>query len=124
MYKKTIFCVLLFLAFCGCTSTTYEDDIITLGESSDESATSVIELTESDSDVDIIEYTDEDKIIAQWMSNSLTDSEEFDDISDYRYYARALDLDMDFFFRRICGKYFTIPIQLIATEKSKTNAHI
>lgn len=57
----------------------------------------MIELTESDSDVDIIEYTDEDKIIAQWMSNSLTDSEEFDDISDYRYYARALNLDMDFF---------------------------
>lgn len=43
------------------------------------------------------EPTSEEKAVAKWFKNSMKDSEEFTDISDYRYYARALGLDKDYF---------------------------
>ena len=33
--------------------------------------------------------------VAEWFSESMTDAEDFPDIKDYRYYARAVGLDKD-----------------------------
>lgn len=43
------------------------------------------------------EYSDSDKMVIDWFLSGITDSEEFPDINDYRYYARTLGLDMDYF---------------------------
>lgn len=79
---------LLFLSGCSKTS---DDNDVTLGASSSETAateeTAAEEITPLDSDIQI----------AEWFSEDFTDSESFTDMTDYQYYARALGLDKDYF---------------------------
>lgn len=44
-----------------------------------------------------VEYSDSDKMAIDWFIEDLTDSETFSDITDYRYYARTLGLEKDYF---------------------------
>ncbi len=62
-----------------------------------ESITKIEETTVEIQEVDIVEERETDKIVCNWLYNFLTDSEEFTDMYNYRYYARTLGLDKDYF---------------------------
>ncbi len=62
-----------------------------------ESVTEVEETTVETQVENIVEERETDKIVCDWLYKSLTDSEEFTDINNYRYYARTLGLDKDYF---------------------------
>lgn len=77
----------------GNQASTTNESSLTIDESiTVESITEEVIVTES-----VKLYTNEDKRVAQWFYNYLTDAEEFDDITNYQYYARSLGLDKDYF---------------------------
>lgn len=59
-------------------------------------STAETEETEAEPE-EIIEERTTDKIVCDWLYNSLTDYDEFPDRDNYRYYARTLGLDKDYF---------------------------
>lgn len=61
------------------------------------SVTEAEETTAEIQEEETVEERETDKIVCGWLYNSLTDSEEFTDMNNYRYYARTLGLDKDYF---------------------------
>lgn len=97
-YHKLITFVLLSVMVGGCgnnvqnneTPVTTMDTVVS--ESVPESTETAEEIAEEPPEERIT-----DEIICNWMYKSLTDSEEFTDISNYQYYARTLGLEKDYF---------------------------
>ncbi len=97
-YHKLITFVLLSVMVGGCgnnvqnneTPVTTMDTVVS--ESVPESTETAEEIAEEPPEERVT-----DEIICNWMYKSLTDSEEFTDISNYQYYARTLGLEKDYF---------------------------
>lgn len=97
-YHKLITFVLLSAMMSGCGSNVQNNEtpVTTMDTVVSESITEPVEPGE-----EIAEEPPEervtDEIICNWMYKSLTDSEEFTDISNYQYYARTLGLEKNYF---------------------------
>ena len=93
-YHKLITFVLLSVMVGGCGNNVQNNEtpVTTMDTVVSES---VPESTETAEEPPEERVTDE--IICNWMYKSLTDSEEFTDISNYQYYARTLGLEKDYF---------------------------
>lgn len=96
-YNILITIAILSAMMSGCGSNT-----------SDETPTTALDATVSESVTEteaVIEETTEelpeeraaDVVISNWMYRSLTDSEEFTDMTNYQYYARTLGLEKNYF---------------------------
>ena len=96
--KKFFIAAGLCILLSGCRSAEESSDI-SLGNSdiSDNVAESSETTEETTAAAPLTEYTDSDVIVINWFTESITDSECFSDINDYRYYARTLGLDKDYF---------------------------
>ena len=97
-YHKLITFVLLSAMMSGCGNNVQNNEtpVTAVDTAVSESITEPVEPGE-----EIAEEPPEervtDEIICNWMYKSLTDSEEFTDISNYQYYARTLGLEKDYF---------------------------
>lgn len=95
MSKKLKFITILSLfLMTGCNS---NDAAI---EPNNEVSLEITDTTETEETIStepVWEPTQEDKEIALWFKNYITDPEELTDIADYQYYARAIGQDKDYF---------------------------
>ncbi len=84
------------MIMCGCSSQTSEEQNGTVQVTSAQTEAEETE-TETQISEEIVEAKVTDKVVCEWLYNSLTDPEEFTDYNNYRYYARTLGLDKDYF---------------------------
>ncbi len=97
--KGIIFLTLFSVMMSGCNNKTSAGtealtDVQTAVVS--ESVTKTTEII-PEAEEEIVEERITDRIVCDWLYNSLMDSEEFTDMSSYQYYARTLGLDKDYF---------------------------
>ena len=84
--------VISVLILCGCsdntavTETTISDTSISETEVSESVTTTAEVWIPTDNDIEI----------SEWFTDCMTDPEDFTDLNDYRYYARAIGQEMDF----------------------------
>lgn len=98
-YKRLMLIALFTVLMAGCNKNVSETEPATAVQNMEvtENITEAEETTAETQTENIIEERETDKIVCNWLYNSLTDSEEFTDMFDYRYYARTLGLDKDYF---------------------------
>ncbi len=93
MRKKVaaVLCAIV-CSLTACSSADTGGEVISDSNASEETVVEETYVTEVEK-----VYAYEDRMIAEWFNNSLSDFEEFDDLTNYQYYARALNLDKDYF---------------------------
>jgi len=95
--KIFISCLLFSVAMTACSASSVNDAGATGSADKSETAEAVSETEITTETEPIIEERKSDKIVCEWLYKNLTDSEEFADLNNYRYYARTLGLEKDFF---------------------------
>ncbi len=97
-YNILITVVILSAIISGCGNNTADETPVTSSiDTSISESTTEIEAPVEEISEELPDERTTDAIICNWLYNSLTDSEEFTDISNYQYYARTLGLEKNYF---------------------------
>lgn len=82
----------------GCQNKAPASETVTSSLNESEATDTLTEVTTvTELPIPEIEYSDSDKMAIDWFIEDMTDGETFSDVTDYRYYARTLGLDKDYF---------------------------
>lgn len=95
--KIFISCLLFSAAMTACNAGSGNDVESTISAAASETAEAVSETEITAETEPIIEERKSDRVVCEWLYNNITDSEEFTDLDNYRYYARTLGLEKDYF---------------------------
>ena len=100
-YTKLITFAILSVMMSGCVNNAAEEvTAATMADTVSETVAETEIIAEEIIEEPVEEVPEEratDAIVSNWMYNSLTDSEEFSDITNYQYYARTLGLEKNYF---------------------------
>ena len=106
-YNILITIAILSAMMSGCGSNTSDETPTTAWDAAvSESATETEAVIEETTE-ELPEEQVADVVISNWMYRSLTDSEEFTDMTNYQYYARTLGLEKNYFLTpQLCEFYY------------------
>lgn len=94
---KYLICICCLLALTGCLKTSESGEETVTAPTSD--ASIVSDAAETVVTEPVWQPSSEDQEIAMWLKNYMTNSEYFEDLDNYRYYARAIGKDKDYFLK-------------------------
>ena len=88
---KAAIAAAVMIIISGCSASASGSEAVSVSESQPQES-----VTEETEQQEVYVPSDSDKIIAKWFTDDIFDSEAFEDMKNYQYYARTLGQDKDF----------------------------